>query len=48
MLALWPAAYGLSFLGAYPLLSLSWAISCLVMSVFTLLPAMKVEDAPLM
>lgn len=46
--ALWPAAYGYSFLKAHPLLSASWGVSCLVMSLFTLLPAMKVESIPLM
>ncbi|KAH8172664.1 phosphatidylinositolglycan class N (PIG-N) domain-containing protein [Sarocladium implicatum] len=45
--ALWPAAYGLSFIQAHPLLSLIWAISCFVMSSLTLLPAMKVEDVNL-
>lgn len=46
--ALWPVAYGLSFIRIYPFLSLIWAVSCLVMSSFTLLPAMKVEDVNLM
>ncbi|OLN95605.1 GPI ethanolamine phosphate transferase 1-like protein 1 [Colletotrichum chlorophyti] len=45
--AFWPAAYGLKFLQANKLLSTTWLFSCLVMSVFTLLPAMKVEDVPL-
>ncbi|QUC16716.1 uncharacterized protein UV8b_00957 [Ustilaginoidea virens] len=45
--ATWPATYGISFLKRHTLLSLVWVISCLVMSTFTLLPAMKVENVPL-
>ncbi|KAF4125306.1 GPI ethanolamine phosphate transferase 1 [Geosmithia morbida] len=45
--ALWPAAYGIEFLRYHGLLSATWSISCIAMSVFTLLPAMKVESVPL-
>ncbi|KAG9256424.1 phosphatidylinositolglycan class N [Emericellopsis atlantica] len=45
--SLWPVAYGLSFLRSNLFLSFGWAFSCLVMSVFTLLPAQKVEDVTL-
>lgn len=46
--AFWPAAYGLSFLRAHPYLSAGWALCCCCMGSFTLLPANKVEDVPLM
>ncbi|KAI3535267.1 phosphatidylinositolglycan class N [Colletotrichum filicis] len=45
--AFWPMTYGLRFLQLNSLLSVVWFFSCLVMSVFTLLPAMKSEDIPL-
>ncbi|KAK6219573.1 GPI ethanolamine phosphate transferase 1 [Colletotrichum tabaci] len=45
--AFWPMTYGLRFLHTNTLLSVIWFVSCLVMSVFTLLPAMKSEDIPL-
>ncbi|KZL72350.1 phosphatidylinositolglycan class N [Colletotrichum tofieldiae] len=45
--AFWPMTYGLRFLQMNALLSVVWFFSCLVMSVFTLLPAMKTEDVPL-
>ncbi|EQK98964.1 putative protein MCD4, required for GPI anchor synthesis [Ophiocordyceps sinensis CO18] len=45
--AAWPATYGASFLQSHSRLSGVWAALCLVMSVFTLLPAMKVENLPL-
>jgi phosphatidylinositol glycan class N len=45
--AFWPAAYGLSFLQNHIVLAATWFLSCLAMSTFTLLPAMKVESVPL-
>ncbi|KAH6688070.1 phosphatidylinositolglycan class N [Plectosphaerella plurivora] len=45
--ALWPASYGLNFLRANPALSSLWVVSCLAMSVFTLLPANKLENIDL-
>ncbi|EFY86094.1 phosphoethanolamine transferase class N [Metarhizium acridum CQMa 102] len=42
--AAWPVMYGLSFLQNHALLIMTWAASCLTMSTFTLLPAMKVES----
>lgn len=42
--AFWPASYGLDFLQATPALSTLWAASCTAMSIFTLLPANKVEN----
>jgi phosphatidylinositol glycan class N len=45
--AFWPAAYGLSFLRDHVALSATWFLSCLAMSSFTLLPAMKTENVPL-
>lgn len=41
---LWPASYGVGFLRDNALLSATWALACAAMSVFTLLPAIKVED----
>lgn len=46
--AFWPFAYGISFLQSHALLSSAWTLSCLAMSTFTLLPAMKVENVSLM
>ncbi|TVY83862.1 GPI ethanolamine phosphate transferase [Lachnellula suecica] len=45
--AFWPAFYGTGFLGANKALVGTWAASCMAMSSFTLLPAMKVEDLTL-
>ncbi|KAL2023976.1 hypothetical protein VTK56DRAFT_211 [Thermocarpiscus australiensis] len=45
--AFWPVAYGLSFLQQHTALSVTWFLSCLAMSTFTLLPAMKTEDVNL-
>ncbi|KAK4176012.1 Phosphatidylinositolglycan class N-domain-containing protein [Triangularia setosa] len=42
--AFWPLAYGFSFLRNHAALSTTWFFSCLAMSTFTLLPAMKTED----
>jgi phosphatidylinositol glycan class N len=44
----WPLIYGFSFVQSFPFLSFGWAASCLVMSVFTLLPAMKTENIMLL
>ncbi|KAF2705680.1 PigN-domain-containing protein [Pleomassaria siparia CBS 279.74] len=40
----WPAFYGLAFLKENLILVVTWMLSCLLMSVFTLLPANKMED----
>lgn len=45
--AFWPLTCGISFLRSHLFLSLLWFLSCLAMSTFTLLPAMKVENIPL-
>ncbi|OTA90287.1 hypothetical protein M434DRAFT_398066 [Hypoxylon sp. CO27-5] len=45
--ALYPLTLGVSFLQKHAILSATWFISCLLMSTFTLLPAMKVENIPL-
>lgn len=45
--AFWPLASGLSFVKEHLVLSLVWAVSCLSMSTFTLLPAMKAENVTL-
>lgn len=45
--AFWPAIYGTGFLGANKALMGTWVVSCLTMSTFTLLPALKVEDVTL-
>ena len=46
--AFWPVVYGISFLQKHAALSVTWFLSCLSMSTFTLLPAMKTEDVNLM
>ncbi|KAK7415609.1 Glycosyl phosphatidyl inositol anchor synthesis [Neonectria punicea] len=45
--AFWPVLNGISFLRSHLALSMTWFVSCLAMSTFTLLPAMKVESIPL-
>jgi phosphatidylinositol glycan class N len=42
--AAWPAFYGMDFLRDNTLLCGTWALGCTAMSIFTLLPALKVED----
>ncbi|KAL4803977.1 Phosphatidylinositolglycan class N-domain-containing protein [Aspergillus unguis] len=42
--AFWPLAYGFEFLKKHLALCGTWAVGCLLMSTFTLLPANKVED----
>jgi len=44
----WPASYGLDFVQRNLLICVTWALACAAMSVFTLLPAIKVENANLM
>lgn len=47
--AFWPLAYGFSFLKSHAALSLTWVVSCLTMSTFTMRsPAMQQEDRTLM
>ena len=46
--AFWPAIYGKTFLLRNSMLITTWVLSCLVMSTFTLLPAVKTEDTNLM
>ncbi|KAF2217807.1 hypothetical protein CERZMDRAFT_55215 [Cercospora zeae-maydis SCOH1-5] len=43
----WPALYGLDFVKSNGLLCTTWALSCASMSIFTLLPANKVESSGL-
>jgi phosphatidylinositol glycan class N len=45
--AIWPSSYGISFLTKFRRTVSAWALSCLVMGIFTLLPANKVENIPL-
>lgn len=42
--AVWPIAYGTSFVKKHAFLSATWAIGCCLMSTFTLLPVVKVES----
>ena len=46
--SLWPVAYGFRFLWENLALALTWTICCIAMSVFTLLPALKIESSNLM
>ncbi|KAI7361531.1 GPI ethanolamine phosphate transferase [Hortaea werneckii] len=43
----WPLFYGTAFVKTNRLLCATWALGCASMSIFTLLPANKVEDANL-
>ena len=45
--AFWPLFYGTGFLKSNAILATTWAVSCVVMSTFTLLPALKVENSDL-
>ncbi|PGG97571.1 phosphatidylinositol glycan, class N [Blastomyces parvus] len=42
--AIWPISYGIGFLLRNRLVVATWSIGCALMSIFTLLPANKVED----
>jgi GPI ethanolamine phosphate transferase 1 len=42
--AFWPLVYGIGFLQNNLVVSLLWFVSCLVMSSFTLLSAVKTEN----
>jgi phosphatidylinositol glycan class N len=44
---LWPASYGFEFVRQNWIISATWAVACASMSVFTTLPAIKVEDTGL-
>jgi phosphatidylinositol glycan class N len=46
--AFWPAIYGLALLQKHAALAATWFLSCLAMSTFTLLPALKTENVTLM
>jgi phosphatidylinositol glycan class N len=46
--ALWPFFYGITFVEKNKVLLGTWALLCVMMSAFTLLPALKVEDVTLM
>lgn len=43
----WPLFYGTAFVKTNGILCATWALGCASMSIFTLLPANKVEDANL-
>ncbi|KAH0026935.1 PigN-domain-containing protein, partial [Aureobasidium melanogenum] len=43
----WPISYGTKFLRQNWVISATWALACASMSVFTVLPALKIEDARL-
>lgn len=42
--ALWPVIHGFTFIRSHALLSATWALGCGLMSSFTLLPVIKVEN----
>ncbi|CAI7601560.1 hypothetical protein PCG10_008692 [Penicillium crustosum] len=42
--ALWPVIHGFTFIRSHVLLSATWALGCGLMSSFTLLPVIKVEN----
>ena len=43
----WPLSYGLEFVRQNWIISTTWALACASMSIFTVLPAIKVEDSRL-
>ena len=43
--ALWPLFYGMDFVSANTLIVLPWTAGCLLLSTFTLLPVIKIENA---
>lgn len=45
--AAWPAIYGVDFLQSNRILCGTWVLGCASMSIFTLLPAIKIESANL-
>ncbi|OQO02671.1 GPI ethanolamine phosphate transferase 1 [Cryoendolithus antarcticus] len=47
LLATWPLWYGTKFAQKNQVLCITWALACASMSIFTVLPANKVEDANL-
>jgi phosphatidylinositol glycan class N len=44
----WPAFYGQEFMKKNLGTAVTWIVSCMGMSVFTMLPANKAESVPLM
>lgn len=44
----WPAIYGQEFVRKNIVTVSTWVLSCIIMSVFTMLPAIKAEDPRLM
>lgn len=42
--ALWPVVYGFGFIRNHVFLTTTWALGCSLMSTFTLLPVLKVEN----
>lgn len=44
----WPAVYGQEFMKKNLGTVTTWVLSCMIMSVFTMLPAIKAEDPRLM
>lgn len=44
----WPVSYGVQFVRDNSVICITWALACAAMSIFTLLPAIKVESATLM
>jgi phosphatidylinositol glycan class N len=44
----WPAFYGQEFMKKNMGTAVTWIVSCMGMSVFTMLPANKAESVPLM
>jgi len=46
--SIWPLVYGGEFIMKRKVLVATWAVACLSMSIFTLLPAVKVENVDMM
>jgi GPI ethanolamine phosphate transferase 1 len=46
--SVWPALYGLKFIQQNKIILITWAVGCILMSTFTLLPVVKIESASTM
>lgn len=44
----WPFFYGIEFVRKNKVLAATWAMSCALMGIFTLLPVVKIENINLM
>jgi GPI ethanolamine phosphate transferase 1 len=48
LVAFWPVFYGTRFMQENKILIATWVVFCAMMSAFTFLPVVKIEDVSLM